>query len=263
MELELIQTGENHVALEHIQSLLLKMRSACPILEGVGTCETKIYNVDIAAAKHISLPQLHDVLHRHAIIKNEIVKLKIIENVAVRVYFLQDVQQLDAQGVYALVRHLSTQLHKYLVESQAVARHHDIGKEFGAVVGEDDRASSVHKHGLTHQISVDYNKLTGGSQLSNAHSRIPVLLPHCPHSLNFLLELATKRLYFDDKWLGIGRMQICDLIHLAILPTIQKLSNPIPASMQHCPLHMVQDDAGAAAVVDVGVQGEGGQGDGA
>ena len=225
----------------------------------VPTSEAKVNDVDVVTAKHISLPQLHYVFHRHSEVKKKIIKLQIVENVAKGVDFLEDVHQLDAQGVDALVRHLPMQLHEYIVESEAAARHHDVGVERGAVVGEDECVFSIHDHGLVHFLSVNHYKLARGSHLRNAPFGAlltPLHLPHRLHGLDFVLKLATEGLNFDNKRHAAGLMQIHNLVHLAILATIQILSDPEPAFMQLGALHLVEDGGGTAAVLDAGAEGE-------
>jgi len=123
VELQLVETREYHVAAEGIDLLLVHML-LCLFVDVPGG-KSKIDHVHLIAFKDVS-GGLLQFLAVFAIVKEQIIKLKVVVDVSSLVNPLEHVEKLDAQRVYRLSREMTVPALEKALKIYAIPWHYQI-----------------------------------------------------------------------------------------------------------------------------------------
>jgi len=72
---------------------------SCTIFFEIGGGKTEVNNINVVGRKDVGVNILLQLLHISTEIQEEIVQLQVIENETGLVHFLEDVKELDTEGV--------------------------------------------------------------------------------------------------------------------------------------------------------------------
>ena len=96
MEFHLVNAGEFHVASEYIQSLLFEVLICLCIEIRGGKAEVYYINLQSIEKVFFAFLQLFNVGFR---VKQKVIKLKVIVNIAGTVHLLENVKDLESEGI--------------------------------------------------------------------------------------------------------------------------------------------------------------------